>query len=302
VPLTIGNASDGSEPFSGMIEEVRLEDAVVYTTAFDPDARFSPDPTTLALFHLTDSGATAVDSSSNKNNATLKTGATFVAACEPAVCNWVHTPGIATTGTIDVPLPSPDVLTPGNSFTIEGWFRENSGTGWAVSHGAQTGYGLYTDHPDNNLFFQLTCAGGVPHTIQAPVAPSQRIWHHWAGVFDGVAQTMTLFADGVNVASGPTGCAATATESAGLDFGQGSTSIDPGEYDMSEIRLSSTPRYTTTFQPEKTAVRFTTDLDTIALYHFDETSGTIVHDSSGTDAGLNGGLNGVPLPTFGQCQ
>ncbi|MAG93797.1 MAG: hypothetical protein CMJ48_08625, partial [Planctomycetaceae bacterium] len=47
---------------------------------------------------------------------------------------------------------------------------------------------------------------------------------------------------------------------------------------MDEVRFSNTARYTKDFTPQK---RFETDKSTLALYHFDSGSGTVLKDSSG---------------------
>jgi serine/threonine protein kinase len=47
---------------------------------------------------------------------------------------------------------------------------------------------------------------------------------------------------------------------------------------MNEVRLSKVARYDTNFSPAK---RWEPDKDTIALYHFDEGEGTVLHDASG---------------------
>jgi Leucine-rich repeat (LRR) protein len=47
---------------------------------------------------------------------------------------------------------------------------------------------------------------------------------------------------------------------------------------VDEVRISKTARYTADF---KVAARFETDADTLALYHFDEAAGDVLHDASG---------------------
>ncbi|MFO0905527.1 MAG: LamG-like jellyroll fold domain-containing protein [Pirellulales bacterium] len=58
---------------------------------------------------------------------------------------------------------------------------------------------------------------------------------------------------------------------------------------IDEVRISSIARYDGQFVPQR---RFEPDEHTLALYHFDEGSGEIVHDSSGH--GHDGKVNGSP--------
>ncbi len=68
--------------------------------------------------------------------------------------------------------------------------------------------------------------------------------------------------------------------------------------DVDEARLSSVPRYTANFTPTQ---YFTPDASTVALWHFDETSGSVAHDATGHgfDFTLYGGyawVDGIPPP------
>jgi hypothetical protein len=289
-PLTIGNASDGDAPFTGRIEEVRLSAGALYPASFEPDARLSSSPTTLALFHLDDGTKVARDASTHANDASVLNDASLIDDCAPDVCSWVHLTG----GTINVSVPSGSTaLSPPNSFTLEGWFRTIE-QGTAVNGG---GYEIYQNTGAGGVSFFFACSGGTSTNYFTPPynGPSSvNIWHHWAAEFDSGTQTVSLYVDGALIGTEGEACTATETTT-GLTFGN-------GQYDISEVRLSSSVRYGVTFAPEKVAIRFTTDSSTLALYHFDEASGTIAHDSSGNDAGLDGVLSGSPLPTFAQCQ
>jgi hypothetical protein len=62
-----------------------------------------------------------------------------------------------------------------------------------------------------------------------------------------------------------------------------------------ELRLSTTLRYGSNFTPP--TAPFSTDVDTAALYHFDEGSGTVAADSSGAAGGPSNGelrVGGTP--------
>ena len=60
---------------------------------------------------------------------------------------------------------------------------------------------------------------------------------------------------------------------------------------MDELRISNSLRYNSTFTPSTDA--FTTDANTMALYHFDEGTGTTVADSSGATGGPSNGTVSV---------
>jgi serine/threonine protein kinase len=68
---------------------------------------------------------------------------------------------------------------------------------------------------------------------------------------------------------------------------------------IDEVRVSSAPRYTDSFEPKR---RWQTDAQTVALYHFDEGSGDVVNDESGNGhhgkivgaSWVNVGPNAVP--------
>jgi hypothetical protein len=94
----------------------------------------------------------------------------------------------------------------------------------------------------------------------------------------GADVAMKLFWDGQPVGSS-TGLASkigTATQLTinGYDYGY---ELNSGML-IDEVRVSNTLRYTTAFVPVR---RFTTDASTVALYHFDEGSGTLLADASG---------------------
>ena len=71
------------------------------------------------------------------------------------------------------------------------------------------------------------------------------------------------------------------------------TGAGPVTGTMDEVRLSKIARYTDTFSP---ACGWTTDANTVALWHLNEGRGTTVTDSSGH--GHNGTLHGAPTPTW----
>jgi hypothetical protein len=141
-------------------------------------------------------------------------------------------------------------------------------------------------------------------------------WHHYAWTFndgssavwlDGVKRTATLCTKGVRLATDPTivngNCVAAAgtrpepeitSDGAGIGIfnnadGTKQTAYT-GSYD--ELRLSSSVRYTTTFTPAR---RHALDAQTLALWHFDEGTGTQTDNAAdpGYFAHLFGGVQWV---------
>ena len=112
-------------------------------------------------------------------------------------------------------------------------------------------------------------------------------WHHVALVWDGARQR--LYVDGVKKATTSIGGSLKISPAyLGAPTGAG-----PVTGTMDEVRLSKIARYTDTFSP---ACGWTTDANTVALWHLNEGRGTTVTDSSGH--GHNGTLHGAPTPTW----
>jgi len=112
-------------------------------------------------------------------------------------------------------------------------------------------------------------------------------WHHVALVWDGARQR--LYVDGVKKATSSIGGSLKISQAyLGAPAGAG-----PLTGTMDEVRLSKIARYTDTFLP---ACVWTTDTNTVALWHLNEGRGTTITDSSGY--GHNGTLHGAPAPTW----
>ncbi len=119
--------------------------------------------------------------------------------------------------------------------------------------------------------------GGV--NVTEPLLPcADGNWHHIAGcrTVSGSQATLTLFFDGqlVGTAAGSTANIAPAgpVHIGGVAYWQGGLG---GAID--EVRISNLVRYASAFTPAR---RFDVDANTVALFHFDEGSGTTSTDSS----------------------
>jgi len=125
-------------------------------------------------------------------------------------------------------------------------------------------------HSNGNVYF---IAGG---TSDAPYLDGN--WHHYAGTVSG-GSLLTLYIDGTNVWSGSYSVGDLSSVTS--DFVIGAYANHSQEFfngTIDEVRISNTARYTSDFTP---ATSFTSDGNTVALYKFNEGSGTTVADSSG---------------------
>ncbi len=232
------------------------------------------------------------------------------------------------TGDIDrvkIPLVTPNnrPINIGETFTIEFWVKAS--TSENTSQSCTEGQDTWTQGNiiiDRDIFgdgdygdYGISLAGGViafgiaqgsnKLTICGNTPVGNSVWHHVAVTRNHSSGIMSIFVDGNldRQANGPTG---------NISYRAGRTTSHPNDpylvigaekhdYDSSnyppfsgwidELRISNVERYTANFTPPQTP--FSSDGNTIALYHFDEaTSGGctgMVIDSAGN-------------PTNGQCR
>ncbi|MHB8511733.1 MAG: LamG-like jellyroll fold domain-containing protein [Actinomycetota bacterium] len=199
------------------------------------------------------------------------------------------------------------------AFTIEWWMKASSdlNSESAVPCGANDDWILGNilidrDRGDQGQAFGASIAGGsivfgvtgasAKQTICGTQSVLDDKWHHVAIEFEKSDGAMWIFVDGSLDAQG-TGPAEDISYPANgtpddscnglpcttdvyMGIGGAKRSSDPSfRGSMSEIRISNSIRYRSAFAPPKSA--FATDAHTVALYHLNEGSGTVVHDSSG---------------------
>jgi hypothetical protein len=182
-----------------------------------------------------------------------------------------------------------------DNFTMEAWVKWAGGTytQYIVMNGTngldQSGYAMaiYADGTPVILLSGLAWLDGTSSKI------SVGVWTHIAIVNNG--GTWSIFVNGTSVLTQIAGSPSTPAEffSIGVTDSYHRTSDDIGGYFngvIDEVRFSSVVRYTSNFTPPSTP--FTTDANTIALYHFDEGSGTTTADVSGN--GYNLGFDSSP--------
>jgi len=160
---------------------------------------------------------------------------------------------------------------------------------WALVPANQFGVYLTSTTPAE-ASFALRCTSGTVDAfvynaagsifVTAAVGCDDGAWHHVAACREttGADVAIKVFWDGQPVASG-TGLASkigipTQLTLNGYEYG---FEFNSGMI-IDEVRVSDTLRYASAFVPVR---RFTTDASTVALYHLDEGSGTLLVDASG---------------------
>lgn len=185
--------------------------------------------------------------------------------------------------------------TGGGAFTVEAWIYYDVIYGncmTAVRKGTATSptyeYWLHKNWaPEDSLHW----GSWTGFTVTSWSAVSAGAWVHYAGVHDPGAGEARTYVNGVYQASqtphgAPTGNTDPMRIGIDWDFGCAMDGV------LDEIRISSVVRYASDFTP---ATAFTADADTMALYHFDEYTGSIAYDSSGN--GNDGVIYGATWTT-----
>ncbi len=182
--------------------------------------------------------------------------------------------------------------------TVEAWIRPGPGVANNEkhilahhNHGNTEGYILLI----RNQAVAFRYYGGGQTGEAKDSAPQGFVpgdWYHVAGAFDDITKTVHVFIDGQH--RGQTTMVASASDDCNCVVTIGSNqSADPDfGFDglIDEVRVSSTTRYSASFVPP--AAPFTTDQNTVALWHFDETQGDIAVDATGAHSGHLGGSQG----------
>ncbi len=196
-------------------------------------------------------------------------------------------------------------------FTIEFWVKttenRSNGTYWqrpsmissASSGGPSGDFGITTDNGYVGIWSGLN-SGGDNFFLSNTVQINDNVWHHIAAVNNG--NVISLYVDGSftgSVTSGlglATNAAPLAIGASSLDFGfpgnVGACNFFHGG-SIDEVRFSSNVRYTANFTVPTTA--FTTDANTVALYHLDGCVSGLVTDASGNNN------NASPKNLTGSC-
>lgn len=259
-------------------------------------------------------GHTACINADGSEAATTATGAIRYAGSKTAI----RFDGIADYGSVSDTAS----LSVTSNLTVETWvkFKKTSAEQTLIAKWDETtanddrSYRLYATS-GNKFAFSVSTSGTAASTTTitgTTTTIATGTWYHVAGVYNASAQTLNLYVNGTSDA--------TQVESAGSSLDDNASNLyiagkenTSGVIDtfsnaiLSEARISSTNRYTSTFTPSLAS--YTRDEFTRALFHFDEygsdprNTGKAIDDSgNGNHATLTGGvyiggLQGVDGPS-----
>jgi len=195
----------------------------------------------------------------------------------------------------------------GGSFTIELWVKVDPVTWSGNANCVLLEYGNSWVQGTYQMFYEKFGDSenwkinffGYTETVNAPFDWDDSEWHHLAGVFDQAANTMTLYKDGVQVASG----AQTATFSSGaanlpLNLGRRNDGTMYADADMTEVRIWNTARSASHIRDNMYTTLAGNESGLIACYKTGEGSGSTLDDATanGNDLTLNGDATWVNIP------
>ncbi len=195
---------------------------------------------------------------------------------------------------VEVP-DAPTLEGGGRALTVEAWVYYDSVTSNCMttvrkgtSASATYDYWLHKNYSPGDSLYWGSWTGWTAQAFGAITAGS---WYHYAGTYDPASGTAAIWINGAMLSS--TTASGTPTANAdplriGIDWDLGCDTWGV----IDEVRISDTVRYTAPFTPETV---FTPDADTMALWHFDEYTGTTATDSSGN--GNDGVIHGAAWTT-----
>jgi hypothetical protein len=187
-------------------------------------------------------------------------------------------------------VPALANMLPTGNACYEAWVRTTGGLSEAIymattTSPTQTNFILRCLN-SNVVQFATQSGNGAVIDLKPNVSCGDGMWHHVAGcrVVNGANVTMTLYWDGVAVATGAGNTSsigpATKLVLGGVNY---LTTGLAGQID--EVRISNVNRYPSNFVPAR---RFVPDANTVALFHLDETAGTSFVDVNGLAGTLSG--------------
>lgn len=221
---------------------------------------------------------------------------------------------------IDAPHRPVDV---GNDFTIEFWMKAYPGDNSASSCGPHDWYfgnvvidrdvfgnGDYGDYGivicNRRIVVGVQRMSNSNSGVTGNTIVDDGQWHHIAVTRNSSTGGVALFVDGVLDAEQTNG-----PSTGNVSYRDGRPTSYPNsdpylvfaaeKHDYSgslyykgwldEIRISNIRRYTSNFTPP--VAPFSTDANTVGLYHFNEGTGTVINDSSGASGGPSNGVLNV---------
>ncbi|MBI5360033.1 MAG: hypothetical protein HZA48_05565 [Planctomycetes bacterium] len=199
-------------------------------------------------------------------------------------------------------------LSPLSDLTLEAWINPTTTSGYNgvinKDNGSEPNRGFLLSVNNGNVLFLVSQDGSEANLayVTSTETVSSNTWTHIAGVFEASTGNMDIFINGAKATVTKTGNVTSVYDSAlttrvGANASGGvPTGFFNGKID--NVRISDTTRYNADFTV--TPEPFTTDANTLALWHFDEYYGTIAYDHSGNDN--RGILQGETIFTAGKVQ
>lgn len=183
------------------------------------------------------------------------------------------------------------------TFTVEFWMKSATNGGSTFSYPVAKGVngGGWGAQISGGGVIQFWLKDTINNQIQisTSTAVNDANWHHIAAIVTtsttvSSGNTGRIYVDGID--------RTTVVSLSGLPYQTNTQTLDFGRRNASnyfpgiveEVRLSNIARYSANFTPSK--VPFTTDANTVALYHFNERDGQTIYDSS---ANANNGTLGA---------
>jgi hypothetical protein len=210
------------------------------------------------------------------NNGTIDNGVDeFIGSAEKFGSGAISFNG--TTGFIEAPH-SESLSLEGSAMTIEGWFKTSTTSGNQIIVNKENSYEVGINGGDLEVAIQTDAPGGWFWSTGPSV--STDTWYHFAVTYDG--DKTRIYLDG--------------SRELELDDARNKGDITPsnnplrignrisggGSYfqgQMDDIRISNSARYTGATHTVPTSA-YNTDANTVALYAFDESSGSVILDAS----------------------
>ncbi|MBX9680208.1 MAG: hypothetical protein K2X38_15715 [Gemmataceae bacterium] len=265
-PIRNGNFYLGSG-FTGLIDELRISKSARYDKDFTPEARFTPDKDTVALYHFDEGIGDVIEDASGNGHHGRTGNATWANADGSPILATPTDFALRFEGDGGVQVATLNV-TKEKRITVEAFVKlhRSDDTGFVklVGHG-----NLSSSLED--VRFQAQFGGTRTSSGTSSVVAgedSKRI--HVAAVL--TETELAIFWDGTKGATTPL------TPRNQVDVPAFLIGSFKFQGMLDEIRISKTVRYTKDFAPQR---RFEPDADTLALYHCDEGQGDKLIDSSG---------------------
>jgi len=211
--------------------------------------------------------------------------------------------GLLFDGSGYVEVPDSASLEITGTITLEAWiFAESFGSGdafglqreivgkWEDTNLGTASYILFTY--GTKLRFHVSDTGYDAYSIEGSTDLLTNTWYHVAGVYDGTY--LKVYVNGVSDAT-PVNIGTITIQQTSIPVRVGAYRYSGGwiaffDGVIDEVRISDNVRYTVDFTPTGP---FSTDANTMGLWHFDESVGTTAFDSSGLLPANDGAINGA---------